>query len=428
MRTDYKFRLLIALVLSGCSLLLKAQTNLELKNPGKIPRSDELIVLNRAFLERRLGKIGARDFVKVTGGDRERQLQYDDLDRDGQWDQLAFLQSFGPAETVKLTVSRSRQVPRAGNVLAHVRQRRKKGDETFGPSLSTDSVPPGQPSTDFARSALPPFLTEGPAWENDKVGFRIYMDVRNTKDIWGKTTSKMMMDTVGVDPKVIYHHLADWGMDILAVGKSLGAGSLALRVPVLGKPDTLVRLGGPHMGKIIYRKLADGPLRAIFEMEYPEWDVLGNGQLTSITERISIWGGQYFYESEVKLTNAPAGSTLVTGIVNLKSSKCMKDSVNQVMMLSSFDKQSENQDNLGLALLVRKPDLIRFAQTPGKTGEITDTYTADLKIYPAAHPVTFRFYSCWERSSPDFSKAAAFKTYLFKEAEKYNQQINLRWH
>jgi hypothetical protein len=40
---------------------------------------------------------------------------------------------------------------------------------------------------------------------NDKVGLRLYFNVCNGKDIWGKRTSRMMLDSVGtkVEPVTI---------------------------------------------------------------------------------------------------------------------------------------------------------------------------------------------------------------------------------
>lgn len=173
------------------------QTKLTLTNPLQMKRQNELIVLNRSFLEHQLGRLAANETgLAVTGKNEDVPLQFDDVDFDGKWDKLVFLQSFNAGETVNLKVQVTHQKPLTGVILAHVRQMRKNADNSFGPSLLRDSVPAGQPNTDFSQVTQPPFLTEGPAWENDKVGFRIYMDIRNIKDIWGKTTPKMMMDTV----------------------------------------------------------------------------------------------------------------------------------------------------------------------------------------------------------------------------------------
>jgi hypothetical protein len=419
------FKISIWILFLGCSSMkLTAQQNvIQLKNQLPVARKNELIELDRAFLEHKLGKLPEVEPLEIVGLKTPVAMQFDDLNGDGKWDKAVFLYSFKSKELVKLKLALTGDFVVSGAPLAHVRQRRKLPNDSFGKALLTDSVPAGQLNTDFSKAKLPPFLTEGPAWENDKVGFRIYMDIRNTKDIWGKTTPDMMMDIVGVDPKVIYHNLAPWGMDILAVGKSLGAGSLAMLVPVAGKSDTLVRLGGVNMGKIIYKRIADGPVRAVFQMEYPQWNVLGDGKLTSLTEQISIWGGQYFYESKVSVKNAPQGAKLVTGIVNLKSTKAMQDNDNNAAVLSTFAQQSENKDNLGMAIVLNKADLVAFGQTPNAGSDVLNTYTVAMKIPPAKQKVTYRFYSCWEHSDPAFATEGRFKKYLSQETKAYNSPV-----
>lgn len=67
---------------------------------------------------------------------------------------------------------------------------------------------------------------EGPGWESDKVGYRIYLDGRNALDIFGKRTTPIILQNVGRGDD--YHAMADWGMDILKVGNSLGAGGFGV--------------------------------------------------------------------------------------------------------------------------------------------------------------------------------------------------------
>src|SRR5690606_24347117 len=65
---------------------------------------------------------------------------------------------------------------------------------------------------------------EGPGRESDKVAYRFYLDWRNGFDIFGKKIPDMVLQNVGQDGYQSYHEPADWGMDLLKVGKSLGAG------------------------------------------------------------------------------------------------------------------------------------------------------------------------------------------------------------
>ncbi len=68
---------------------------------------------------------------------------------------------------------------------------------------------------------------EGPGWESDKIGYRIYLDWRNAIDIFGKKTDAMVLHNVGLDGFDSYHEMQDWGVDILKVGSALGIGTLA---------------------------------------------------------------------------------------------------------------------------------------------------------------------------------------------------------
>ncbi|WP_316799773.1 DUF4861 domain-containing protein [Pedobacter frigidisoli] len=386
-------------------------------------RRDELIVISRKLVTSKLTTLKESEYIRLSDAQGKDQiLQFDDLDRDGKWDEVVFLCNFKPLENAVFHIRAVKKVAKkTGLNRAHVRQRRKNADDKFGVQLLIDSVPRGQLSTDFSKHALPPLLTEGPAWENDKVGFRIYMDVRNIKDIWGKLTPNMVLDTVGTDPNVIYHHLDSWGMDILAVGKSLGAGSLALRLQQQNGIDTLVRLGGKNMGEIRYQQIADGPVRAVFKLIYPQWNVLPYLAPTHLEEEISIWGGQYFYQSKVTLTHAPDAASLVSGIVNLKSktSYLFKDA--QATALYTYDVQSENNDALGLAIMTTNK-VKTTGVTPNECSDVLNTYTIDF-LLSGNEPIVTRFYASWSLSDKRFKDLAGYKKYIKEELSKQNNPI-----
>jgi hypothetical protein len=365
----------LALLIAFAFQIGQAQKALfTLENRMNTDRKDELIMLSREQLRKKLGHIGKDQFVNFNYKQRPIVVQYDDMNGDGVWDELVFLPSFTANEKIVLQAFLSNTPATIKAVVrAHARHKRKNHDNTFGNDLGIDSIPAGQIGADFTKVKLPPFLTEGPAWENDKVGFRIYFDVRNGKDIWGKTTSQMMMDEVGVDPTLNYHEQAVWGMDVLKVGASLGAGSLALQVQTSNKKDTLVRLGNENMGKVIYTKVADGPIRTIIRLYYPEWKVLDNAAPVQLMEEISIWGGQYFYESKVTVCNAPQNATLVTGIVNLKSKEINMLSINGSKISYTYDQQSENHDELGLGIILPDSLFNKYITTPNENTDIKNT-------------------------------------------------------
>lgn len=395
-------------------------------NPTKEYRNDELIIINREFVRKLAGLKNPMQKFKLQLSDGTFiPVQFDDLDKNKEWDEAVFLLNLKPKEKVEIRVYKSSQIDSYVASRAHVRQRRKNNDDTFGPLLERDSIPAGQENTDFSKQKLPQILTEGPSWENDRVGFRIYMDVRNTKDIWGKTTPDMMMDTVGVDPNEFYHQRAPWGMDILAVGRSLGAGSLALKIKLSNGQDSLIRLGGMNMGRVTFERLVDGPLRAIFRMHYPEWRILPGLQPVSITEEISIWGGQYFYQSKVTIKGAPKSAMIVTGMVNLKSHQSVAISEGRTRAIYTFDAQSENNDHLGLAIAVARQEGISFSQTKkGSVPGIADTYTVG-KTLNGSQPFSFRFYAAWEPSNRLFADEGKFKEWLKAQVKCYETPVEI---
>jgi hypothetical protein len=414
------------LFLTSCSAVHNSANHtfkLSITNPSPIERVDELVVLSREMIERAMGKLNDNYISIATANGQSINLQFDDLNKDGKWDEVAFLHAFKPFETAQLKIYKTALKPALGVVRAHVRMRKKNPDNTFGPLLDSVTVPGNTAPTDFSKQKLPPYLTEGPAWENDKVAFRIYMDTRNTKDIFGKKTAAMMMDTVGVNPENIYHHLSDWGMDILAVGKSLGAGSLALRIPNVNGKDTLVRLGGSNIGKITFEKVADGPIRGILKLYYNDWKAIEGAPPINVSEEISIWGGKFFYQSNVSVTNAPTGTKLVAGIVNLKSKKPTELSIEDSKLLYTYDAQSENSDSLGLALLVKNNNFESFGATPNTGSDILNTYTVTIPL--TSEPSQFRFFSCWEKSDLLFENEKSFRKYLEVEAIKYSKNLTI---
>lgn len=411
MRKDF-----IVLMMSTMPFCLTAQTKLTFKNQGTTDRSDELIILTKQDLRKKGIHVKSNEFVQLIDGSGKYVVsQFDDLNDDGNWDEISFLHSFKAGESYTVNAEATSSKPLfTEKTRAHVRHMRKLSGNDFGPDLLIDSVPAGQPATDFTKVKLPPFLTEGPAWENDKVGFRLYFDVRNGKDIWGKKTADMVLDFVGKNEQPSYHEEQPWGMDVLKVGKSLGAGALALQVG-----DSLIRLGGMNMGKMIYQKIADGPVRAIFRLTYPEWRFMEGLKPVHLTEEISIWGGQYFSESKVTVKNAPAGAKVVTGIVNLKSKEVRE--LKQQNTIYTFDKQSENLDLLGMAVIVKPGTSYVSGKTPNEGTEITQTYYVASPV--RAEPFVFRFYAGWEKSNSMFVTEQGFRAFLQRQGLMWEKGI-----
>ncbi len=404
-------------------LKAKGQIAIDFTNPLRESRKDELIVMTRTDWQKRLGTIPAGKYVQLSdAGHLPVVVQFDDLDGDGIWDETCMVHSFTASETWRVLATVTDQPATIKAVVrAHVRMRAKRTDDSFAPSQDTASMPAGNLPTDFSRHRLPPWLTEGPAWENDKVAYRLYFDTRNGKDIYGKRIPAMVMDFVGVNPDSNYHQLDYWGMDILKVGNSLGAGSLAMSIPRQHQKDTLIRLGGMQVKKETYRELANGPLRAVFRLDY-DWVV--DGKPVKVTEEISISAGQYFYTSKVIVRGAPGGARLVTGIANFYSNTPGHLAKDAAQVLYSYGHQSENHDLLGMSILVGNKDYPTMGSRPAVGTDVTNTYTVAQKI-SGDRPLYFRYYTCWEKTDQRFASRTYFVKLLQQETGKFSHPITI---
>lgn len=423
------YRLIFFLILfSSCSFLSLAQRQqdslLIITNKSNENLTDQLVVISHAAIIKKIGTARKGMILHIEDSRaRPMVIQLDDLNGDGKWDEVAFLYSFLPREKAVFKLfysSLNDSLPVFKR--AHVRHRKKLPDNTFGLSLSSDIRPFDNQPTDFSKTPLPPYLTEGPAWENDKVGFRIYFDIRNEKDIWGKRTPAMVLDQVGADPRVIYHNLDWWGMDILRVGKSLGAGSLALVLPDGKGRDTLIRIGGSGTAAVRYEKIADGPVRAIFRMIYKGCPMPFGLKSVDLTDEISIWGGQYFYEGKVTLRHAPANARLAVGIADFYENHPDYFSTATTSILYSFGRQSENKDELGLAVTAPLDEKTSTQEAPKGLNGISDTH---LMLFPIkAGKITYRFYSCWSLTDPGFRDESFFKQFLL--SQPFNAPLEIK--
>ncbi|WP_300601442.1 DUF4861 domain-containing protein [Niabella sp.] len=419
--------------MKGCFLAIavavgvavSAQTKaIEIVNPSAIERKDELVVLKRAWIKRKLPALKDAQYLVITDKKTPQLVQFDDLDGDGVWDEAILLLNLAPKQKRVLSVAPSDHPAAIKAVVrAYVRQKHRLPDGSFGNNVMTDTMPYNNIPTDFSKQQLPPYLTEGPAWENDRVGFRKYFDVRNANDIWGKRVSYMVLDEVGAHPGNSYHNLSDWGMDILKVGKSLGAGALALRTTVNGK-DTLIRFGR-NVQQVVYRELSSGPLRSVFEIRYKNWQYLPGAAPINVTEQISIWGGQYFFENKVTFSNLPANASLVTGTIDFFSKQDYKINRLGIAGLYTYDRQSENKDQLGLGILTAAANVKGWGHITAQNTDVTNVFTLDMKA-SAGKPVVYRYYVGWEVTDKAFATQAGFEKMMTTETEKFAKPLVIR--
>jgi len=393
--------LLMLIAIAGCT-----NSSVTIINDRTYPLINKNIVIKNSLL-----KLEGTEFIKITSETGEAiPFQCDDLNNDGKWDEIALQLDLAAEEQFILKIEKvdSSEKP-IFKKLTHARlgYSPERNDSFSAVERHT------RPKNHKAQSTPYLYQFEGPGWENNNVGFRLYFDSRNGKDIFGKTTNELVIDKVGLEGN--YHKLQAWGMDVLKVGSSLGAGSLAIL-----KNDSLVRLSDTE--EAIYELVTTGPVRSIIKLTYTGWHT--GGQPQDIIETITIWANLNSYESNVSLIPHNTPDTLVTGIVDLKQAPKFSVEHETYQAIYTYGKQSENNDQLGMGIIIDQQNFLAFSEAK-KDGEgITNTYTAYLKPYQ--HTYRYRFFAGWELQNKTFSDRQAFEDALKEEAISFTTPIQIK--
>lgn len=402
------------------------QPNLSFNNPLDQERPDEVVVISRDEL---IGKTGAEEGKFPLFKSEEDALipfQLDDLDNDGNWDEAALLLNFAPGETIVVNVEwvDDTSYPPIFEQRTNLRLGITQDDGSFLEVDSYRALPCTEGFEVIAQG-------ESVNWENDKIGFRNYFDCRNVKDLFGKRMPGMIIDKIHTPELGDYHQLADWGMDVLHCGSSLGSGGIALL-----KDDSLFRLGSTEVYE--YHKLSEGPVRSVFELRYDGWEV--DGEMLSAVERISIYPGKYWFESDVTVQNAPEGSQVVTGIVtsHLKRQP-FEFTAAGFQCIGTHDVQSLNNDELGMAVIVPRDESGKIGRTTdinffelgyetvpekGFSQIISETYYISQN-FENNKPARHYFFSVWGLDRDQWKTEEGFRQYIAEESEKLSEPVVL---
>jgi len=401
--------ILLIMLLWSCS---SGIGNLEFKNPLPYHISDAGVTLKREDLAAHFRIPENKIPLILCKSDTTLVSQANDLNGDHVWDELFIMADYDSMENkeVQLKFVDPKRIPSY-----KIRTNIRLGDLASGYNeLQEATRLQHAVNTETAKV----FQMEGPAWENDHVGFRNYLDRRNGMDIFGKTTPLMVLDSVGIKGFPGYHDLSWWGMDVLKVDRSLGAGSIGFDLN-----DSIYRLGDNGTG--IYKLLYEGPVRSAFMLGFSNWKL--GGDSLAAEQVINIDAGTYCYESTVYLNQCEKPVLLVTGIVNKKSHKVHTFEPNgDYFAMYTLDHQAEDSTLLGMALLVSAADLVNAGTLPAEGEGITETYFVRLKI-TKGNPLIYRFYSFWEREDQRWTSRQQIEDQLRKDAERLSHPVEVNF-
>lgn len=254
---------------------------------------------------------------------------------------------------------------------------------------------------------------EGPGIESDKVGYRIYLDWRNGFDIFGKNTSQMVLQDVGLDGYQSYHEPAEWGMDILKVGKSLGMGGYGFwngeQVELVSEVDT--------------RKVTiveDGPLYSDLQIAYQGWVV--NDQKLDLTANLAMNAGSRLVHTRLQLSDELPN--IAIGVVKHPGTELIQGpediSGYAWTYTASWGEQTLSEENpkLGMAIIYRRGDKDSQTQDENSYVSLMKAPGGELEYY---------FLAAWEGEKEGITTKEEFITYLDQEIDRLTLTPRVRF-
>ncbi|MCM4157242.1 DUF4861 domain-containing protein [Gramella sp. AN32] len=395
-----------------------------LKNSSSDSLFDKPVIIERS-------KLKIEDSTKypvLTSGDDIYPLQVSDTDIDGVWNQIFLVADFAPNESKELDLkwtekSKNPEYTKRTSVRFG---KRKTESDTVAPATEEVLTKNDMP----AKQGFQKYQTDGPTWENDKVGFRQYLDGRYSKDIFGKRSSNISPEDVGInDTGAVednYHVMEDWGRDILSVGNSVGVGGFGLIVN-----DTVRRLGAlvtdtvSNVATTHFKIEEEGPVKSVLSYDYKNWEIAGNTY--NVKETTTIWPGIYGFKNTVNITGLKANEMLAVGLVNINNQNPVSEiEVNDdwVAIITHDHQTYEREWILGLALILPK-DSYQGYMDALKNGKLTDSYLAKLSI-KNSKPVSYYVIAGWELSQEKkFADPEFFRQYVIKTANQLSSAIEI---
>jgi hypothetical protein len=367
-----KFLRLVFLILYVLSLASAKDLTVTVKNPATVNRPQATVALPWMEVYSRMqrpaaGSVSVVD--KATG--KELITQSVDNDGDGVTDEFLFQSDFAPMESKSFLLKKS------------------AASKKVSPSLVDGMF--AEPRQDYA-------------WENDRIAFRMYgpavPDVDNGIDVWTKRVHTLVVkkwykgEEAEGSAKISYHEDHGEGADFFAVGKTLGCGSCGLWVD-----DTLRQPGN----FLFYRTIANGPLRIVFEVTYPQWNVRGKRYLE--TKTISLDAGSQLNEIDVVYHSLQAGEPLqiAAGIVKRKGTTTFQNEESGWISLWGPTNDDPVNESLGIAVVVPKNNLAFLRDAKDQLFAVAGAGTGTRLTYYAG--------AAWTRLG-DFASAAEWNAYL----------------
>ena len=379
--------------------------SVKLKNPLKMQRNDETIMVSVSSVKKHFKDFDENNFIIKSNG---KSLPFDLVSSNKDL-KILFQTDFKPDETKQISFSYSNKKVVLPNrrTQAYLGIKKnylmKDGVYTGGNFESINHVT--MPKNHFPHDAL--YQMEGPAWESDKIAYRFYLDERNRVDIFGKSTSKMVLNIVGKNDLLSgnesYEYPLWWGQDVFKVGNSLGMGSAAVYL--------------------------DNKVVTVSETDSVKCDIFNHNVYSSVRSDHFGWkAGINKYNIQINYSIFP-GSRLTevkvitdNPIENICTGLAKHDSTETFFSKSGigwnyvgiWGKQSICNDHLGIALFFNSNDVIKLTE---------DNLSQIVVLKPLENQTKYYFAAAWEKEKNGVKTQRDFQLFLNQTIEILNNPI-----
>jgi pectinesterase len=334
-------------------------------------RPTEVVEVEAAALA---GQAAPADLARlaVTNARTGREIlsQAVDENGDGVNDRLIFQADFGPGEALEfLLASAAPRKPRLADFRVYGRFVRERED-------------------DFA-------------WENDRVAFRFYGQALETfekepltssaLDAWSKRTGRLVLNEWYLQDD--YHRDHGEGGDFYPAGRTRGCGGSGLVVN-----GTLAVSRNFRASRV----LAPGPIRLVFELDYPEWETPGLS--VKETKRVTLDAGSQL--NRLESSYRAAGDGPITWAVGARKAQGVVPRFDRERgILRTWEHLTNYGENgwLGCGVVVDPATIVETREEGGNQLAVAQT--------PAGAPATWYAGSGWDGSGR-FPDVAAWDRYL----------------
>lgn len=287
-----------ALCLSGVVAAADKTLQVTVTNPSSIVRKAVPVVVKvEANVRSALVKLG----------EREIPCQLDDLDDDGNYDELAFVTDMVKKEKQTFSVTLSTEgEPRSYDVKTYgyigIRDRQNDAKKQKHQKINSVTFPKDTNPYNY-------IYPHGAVMENDMVGFRVYCDHRQSIDYYGHRNYKLDVAETGFYTTQEQRDKG-YGEDVLYTGSTYGCGALhgwdgrtaVMFENVRNRTQTVV---------------CDGPIRTILDITNKGWQPYEGCKPVDIRTRYILYTGHRDVEVDVKFSRNVSDIPLSTGIVDI---------------------------------------------------------------------------------------------------------------